>query len=116
MSFADEDILKFNRTSGAWEMFFDGSDVGLGGTDVDAASFQPDGSILMSFDTAITLTGLGTVDDSDIVRFVPTSTGATTAGSFAWYFDGSDVGLTTDGEDIDAIGFTPDGKLVISTL
>ena len=116
VSFADEDILKFNRTTGVWEMFFDGSDVGVGGTDVDAASLQPDGSILMSFDAAITLTGLGTVDDSDIVRFLPTSTGATTAGSFAWYFDGSDVGLTTDGEDIDAIGFTPDGKLVISTL
>jgi hypothetical protein len=30
------------------------------------------------------------------------------------YFDGSDVGLTTSGEDIDAIGFTPDGKLIIS--
>ena len=50
------------------------------------------------------------------MRFVPTSTGNTTAGAFEWYFDASDVGLSTNDEDIDAIGFTADGKLVISTL
>ena len=75
-------------------MFFDGSDVGVGGVDVDAASLLPDASILMSFDAAITLGTLGTVADADIVRFVPTSTGSTTAGTFQLYFDGSDVGLT----------------------
>ena len=96
-------------------MFFDGSDVGVGGVDVDAVSLQPDGSILLSFDAAITLGSLGAVADADIVRFVPTSTGSTTAGDFEWYFDGSDVGLTNSSEDIDAVGFTPDGQLVIST-
>jgi hypothetical protein len=55
------------------------------------------------------------VDDSDIVRFTPTSTGMNTAGTFSWYFDGSDVGLTTDSEDIDALGFAPNGRLVVST-
>ena len=50
------------------------------------------------------------------MRFVPTSLGATTAGAFQWYFDGSDVGLTTDNEDIDVLALTPDGKLVISTI
>ena len=116
VSFADEDILTLNRSTGVWSMFFDGSDVGVGGVDVDAASLQPDGSILMSFDAAITLGTLGAVADADIVRFVPTSTGSTTAGTFAWYFDGSDVGLTQSAEDIDAIAFTPGGKLVISTI
>jgi hypothetical protein len=77
---------------------------------------QGDGSLLLSFDSSITVTGLGTVDDSDIVRFTPTSTGSNTAGSFAWYFDASDVSLTTDNEDVDAIGFAPDGRLVISTF
>ena len=116
VSFADEDILTFNRSTGVWSMFFDGSDVGVGGVDIDAVSLQADGSILMSFDAAITLGALGTVADADIVRFVPTSLGPNTAGTFAWYFDGSDVGLSDASEDIDVIAFTPDGKLVISTV
>ncbi len=39
----------------------------------------------------------------DIIRFLPTSLGENTAGTFQWYLDGSDVGLTTSGEKIDAI-------------
>ena len=70
----------------------------------------------MSFDTAFTLTGLGAVDDSDILRFIPTSTGATTAGTWSWYFDGSDVGLSTNDEDVDAFTMLPNGRLLISTL
>jgi hypothetical protein len=56
------------------------------------------------------------VDDSDIVRFTPTSLGNTTAGTFSWYFDGSDVELTTNSEDIDAFDVLADGTLLISTL
>ena len=55
------------------------------------------------------------IDDSDIVRFIPVTPGNNSAGTFERYFDGSDVGLTTDGEDVDAIGFDPDGRLIIST-
>jgi hypothetical protein len=75
-----------------------------------------DGTILLSMDANGTVGTLGTVADSDIIRFTPTSLGTNTAGSFTWYFDASDVGLSTTAEDIDAIGFAPDGKLVISTL
>jgi hypothetical protein len=96
-------------------MYFDGSDVGVTG-DVDGFALMPDGSILISLDAAATISGLGTVDDSDIIRFIPTSLGANTAGTFAWYFDGSDVGLSTNNEDIDAIDFAPDGRLLISTI
>ena len=49
-------------------------------------------------------------------KFSPTRLGSETAGSFSLYLRGVDVGLTTDGEDIDAIGFTTDGKLVVSTI
>jgi hypothetical protein len=98
-------------------MYFDGSDVGLGGTDIDAFDFLSDSSILLSFDSATyAVPGLGTIQDRDIFKFIPTSLGGNTAGSFEMYFDGSDVGLTTSSEDIDAIGFTPDGKLVISAF
>jgi hypothetical protein len=55
------------------------------------------------------------VDDSDIVKFTPTSTGDFTSGKFEMYFDGSDVGLTTDSEEIDAIAIDRDGNLVVST-
>ncbi|MEM7113059.1 MAG: choice-of-anchor B family protein [Chloroflexota bacterium] len=118
VSFADEDILAYDTSAGTWSLFLDGSDVGLsgsGGRDVDAFYLMDDGSILLSFVAATTIPDVGSVDDSDIVRFVPTSTGTSTAGTFEWYFDGSDVELTTNGEDVDAIGFAPDGRLLIST-
>ena len=114
VAFADEDILQYNRATGVWSLYFDGSDVGIT-SDVDAFSLMPDGTILLSLDADGTVTGFGTVDDSDIIRFTPTSLGANTVGMFSWYFDGSDVGLTATSEDVDAIGFTSDGKLVIST-
>jgi len=56
------------------------------------------------------------VDDSDIVRFTPTSLGANTAGTFTLYFDGSDVGLSTSDEDVDAISLDASGRLIISTV
>jgi hypothetical protein len=97
-------------------MHFDGSDVGLSGSgslDIDAFHFMDDGSILLSIAGLGTLPDVGSVDDSDIVRFVPTALGTGTAGTFEWYFDGSDVGLTTNGEDIDAI-YLLIGDLVVS--
>jgi len=99
-------------------MIFDGSDVGIT-KDVNAFHVQADGTLLLSFNGPTTVPGLGAVDDSDIVRFIPTivsGLGSQTAGSFAWYLRGADVGLSTDSEDIDAIGFTADGHLVISTI
>jgi carboxypeptidase T len=116
VAFADEDILIKDVATGAWALFIDGSDIGLANTDIDAFELDADGSLLVSFDTAFTLSGFGAVDDSDILRFVPTATGATTAGTWQWYFDGSDVGLSTNDEDVDAFGFAPDGRLLISTL
>ena len=93
-------------------MVFDGSDVGLTG-DVNAFAFLSDGSLLLSIDGTATLSGVA-VDDSDIVRFVPTSLGTNTAGTFSMYFDGSDVGLSTSSEDIDALQVLSDGSLIVS--
>jgi hypothetical protein len=96
-------------------MYFDGSDVGLATLDVDAFAPLSDGSFLFSFTTEGNVGTLGLVDDSDIVRFVPTSIGPVTAGTFEWYFDGSDVELDTDAEDIDGLAVLNDGRLLIST-
>ena len=118
VSFADEDILTFDVNTAVWSKIFDGSDVGLSGAgarDVDAFHFLDDGSILLSLVGGTTIPDVGSVDDSDIVRFIPTSLGNTTAGTFELYFDGSDVGLTTNGEDVDSIAVTASGDLLIST-
>jgi hypothetical protein len=65
-------------------------------------------------DRDFTLSGFGAVDDSDILAFTPTSLGDITSGSYTPYFDGSTVGLTTSGEDVDAIDFDASGNLVVS--
>jgi hypothetical protein len=114
VGFSDEDILSFDTGTSAYAMVFDGSDTGVT-NDVNAFAFLNDGSILISFNTGTSVPGVGTVDDSDIVRFVPTALGTTTSGTYEWYFDGSDVGLTANGEDVDAIYVMGDGRIVMST-
>jgi len=119
---ANEDIVTYNTGTGAWALLFDGSDVGLSALTIDGFAMTSGGDFLLSFAEAASIAGMTggpsgtTLDDSDIVRFIPSSTGATTAGSFVFHFDGSDVGLTQNAEDIDAISLTSDGRLVISLL
>ena len=119
VQFQDEDILSYDTDTGTWAMYLDGSDVGLNGSgarDINAFTILDDGSILLSIAGASTLPDVGAVDDSDLVRFIPTSLGTTTAGTFEMYFDGSDVNLTTNGEDIDAVTVLDNGDIVFSTL
>lgn len=115
MTFADEDILAFNTKTNKWSMLFDGSDVGLGNFNVRDFHLDADGSILLTLNNTATIAGLGTVEASDIIRFTPTALGSTTAGTFSWFFDGSDVGLTEPGERLDAFTIAPDGRLILST-
>jgi hypothetical protein len=115
----DDDILSFDGAN--FTLFFDGSDVGVPGTvNLDAFTRINATTILMSFDNPIaanTLSGLTVaVDDSDIVQFNAAQLGATTQGVFSLFFDGSVVGLTTNGEDVDALDVLPDGRLVLSTV
>ena len=117
VNFNDEDIVAMELATGAISIYLDGSDVGLttNGADIDAFTILNDGTILMSFQGTPTLSGLGTVDDSDIIRFIPTSLGDNTSGTFTLYFDGSDVGLANNSEDIDALTILDDGRILIST-
>lgn len=119
----NEDIVTYTPSTGLWALYFDGSDVGLSAFAIDGFAIKPGSADLyFSFKDACSIPGLtggpsgNSFDDSDIVRFTPTSLGATTSGTFAFYFDGSDIGLQTDYEDVDAIAFTPEGDLLISTL
>jgi hypothetical protein len=108
-----EDILTFNAADGTYSMYFDGSDVGLT-TGVVGFELLNDNSILMTLRGTTTVPGLGQVLGHDVIRFIPTSLGNNTAGSFAWFLDGSDVGLTTSGETVDAVAITADGRLAVS--
>lgn len=115
IQYRNEDIVAYEPATGVWSLYFDGSDVGLSNRDVDAFALTTDGRLLLSLDTPHHFPGLGTVDDSDIVKFIPTSLGEQTAGRFVWHFDGSDVNLRNSGEDIDALALMPDGQLILST-
>jgi 6-phosphogluconolactonase (cycloisomerase 2 family) len=112
---ANEDVLSFDGTTG-FTTSFDGSDVGLSTLRIDAFARLDADSLLLSFDAPGSVPGIaGTVDDSDIVRFDATSLGTATSGTFTLYFDGSDVGLSANAHDVDAVELLPDGRLLLST-
>ena len=125
VQFAGMDILQLaayqdgGQTGYRFGKFFDGGDVGLhSGENVDAFTVLSDGVLLMSFSSDTTLPdfmGLGsttTVGPEDIVRFVPSSLGENTSGTWYPYFKGEDVGLA--GENIDALHIKGNGDLIIS--
>ncbi|MCE7982918.1 MAG: hypothetical protein DYG89_17175 [Caldilinea sp. CFX5] len=118
IAFDGKDMLAFDPATNKWSLLIDGSDIVLGGTDIDAFEWRSDQTVLMSFNVNTTLPGVGAVTDKDIVRFIPTSLGATTAGGFEMFMNGSAVGLDAgdENEDIDGITITPEGHLVLSTV
>ena len=116
VTFADDDILKFDGTT--WSMHFDGSDLGmLAGVDITAFAFLDDDTALFAFDEASPLGGVGgvTYTTNDIVRFDATSWGTVTSGTLSLFMTGSTVGLDVPADSIDALSILPDGSLLIST-
>jgi len=113
----DSDVVEFN--AGTYSLFFDGSDVGLttNAEDVDAIERDSGGGLLVSTDGDPALPGVSSPAprDEDLLRLAPTSLGGVTAGTWALWFDGSDVGLTTTGEDTDGAALAVDGALLLST-
>ncbi|MEM7323863.1 MAG: DUF11 domain-containing protein, partial [Actinomycetota bacterium] len=114
IDFDDEDILLFDNGLNTWELFFDGSDVLPAGADVNGFTIDDSDRLLMTFQNPVSIAGLGTVDDSDVVEFVPTTLGEDTTGFFQLVLDGTTVGLTTNGEEINALT-TYGGDLTVST-
>lgn len=110
VAFGDEDVVLYDRATCEWSLAFDGSVAGLAAAaDVDGFEVGPDGAFYLSFLQAIPVPGItGKVDDSDVVRY--------DGEVFSLWFDGSQVGLTTDSEDVDAVAFDPQGRLLVSTL
>ena len=62
IAYQDEDILAYDTTSGTWTTYFDGTDVGLSSVNVDAFELMSDGSILLSLNASLSITGCGYCD------------------------------------------------------
>ena len=120
----DEDLLRFTpaagglgyHTAGSWSLYFDGSDVGLAldSADVDALALLPDGRLVISTTGWFFVPG-ATGGGEDLLAFQPTSLGPNTAGKWSLLFDGSQFGLTTTGEKLDAVDLTNTTALHLST-
>ncbi|MEO0645229.1 MAG: Ig-like domain-containing protein [Cyanobacteria bacterium J06650_10] len=113
----DSDVVKFTAdalgaaaTAGTFELYLNGSDLGLtrGKEDIDALQALPDGSLLFSTSGNAKMIGGVTSKDEDLVRVDPLT------GEVSLYFDGSDVGLNNRRDDINAVGML-DGDFLFST-
>jgi hypothetical protein len=122
-TYAPTDIVRFDATSlgintaGTFSLYFNGIDVGLDASsdNIDALEILPDGRLLISTTGNPTVPGLSGLADEDILAFAPLTLGANTSGAWTWYFDGSDVGMGSSSEDIDALDVDPNGLIYLST-
>jgi hypothetical protein len=119
------DVVQFNATSlgantaGTFSMYLDGEDVGMDSAEtmIDALDLLPDGRVLISTATNPVVPGVTAAMDEDILAFTPTTLGATTSGTWAMYFDGSDVGLADNGgEDTSGLDVASNGNIYLSTI
>ncbi|QDU65386.1 S8 family serine peptidase [Engelhardtia mirabilis] len=119
---ANEDIVSWDPATGAMALVFDGSDVGLASAAIDALHVMSNGDFIISLTASFSIPGVvggpsgTTVDDSDLVIFTPSSLGANTAGVWTFLMDGSDIGLTTNGEDVDGVCMDANEDLLLSTV
>ncbi|MFP6766201.1 MAG: PPC domain-containing protein, partial [Planctomycetaceae bacterium] len=99
-----------------YNLYFDGSDVGLSGgaENVDAFTILEDGSILVSTWRRARVPGVNARPE-DLLRFTPDSLGEDTAGSWSMYFDGGDTGLRGRRGNIDGVSVLDTGQLILST-
>gem|GEM_PF-6980420 len=108
------DVVRVDRSGGPPALVLDGSDIGLTGG-LDGLAVLSDGSLLLSPDVTFSHPDVGVVEPEDVVRLVPTSLGTDTAGTLEWLLDGSDVGRSQPGADVNSIAVAPDGRLLVST-
>jgi endoglucanase len=94
VAYNKEDVIKYDKGAGVWSIYFDGSDVGLSGINISGIQFLSDTSMLFSVGANVILSGAGACVSSDVIRFIPTSYGADTAGTFEKYQSGAAIGLS----------------------
>lgn len=83
----DEDLIAFTAesqgtdTTGQWELYLDGSDVGWSGQDIDALSIDEAGHIYLSSHDDFNLS-IGHITQSDVLCFTPTKLGIESSGTY----------------------------------
>lgn len=88
--------------------------------EMNALAFLPNGDVLFSLKKSGVIAGLRSgpqgewVDAADIIRFIPNGYGGWFSGQMQFHVDGSDIGLTSAGENIDALAVDDEGRLYIS--
>ena len=119
----DSDIILFTPTSvgdvtaGEFTFYFDGSDVGLESSreDIDGLIEFDDGSLGISTHARMDVGYIPRGSDEDVHRFTGTF-GSVTSGTWSLHFDGSDVGLTTPADDLNALSIDGSSHLLFSTI
>jgi hypothetical protein len=119
----DSDVVQFTGTSfgsttaGLFSLVFDGSLAGLtaGGEDVDAVELLADGRLVISTGGNVSVPGVSG-QNRDLLAYTPPAPDVFNTGTGTWalYFDGSDVGVDAGGENIDAAAVAG-GNIYLST-
>lgn len=102
------DIVAFDGSR--FRTWLNGNDSGLSGAVLRDFHIVSDNEVVVAFQSAVTLAGIS-FDVTDLARLSRGPSGW----SLALLFDGSDVGLTTGAEAIDAVTGLADGSLLLST-
>lgn len=102
VAFNKRDILRWDGDTGDWSLYQSGNAIGLP-NNADIVAFDipnpANGSALMAFAKNVNIAGVGTVAPHDLLLHDPNG--------YALRFDGSDVGLSSGGEKIDAVEILP---------
>jgi hypothetical protein len=94
----DADVYRWNDTApgNSYTRVFDGSTAGLpGAAEIDGLSLVDPTHLYLSFSGDVTVTGLGAVQDEDVVF--------RSGSAWSTYFNGTAHGLTSNALDIDAL-------------
>ena len=102
------DIIAFDGSR--FSTWLNGNANGLVGAVLRDFDIINNNEVVVAFNASVTLAGI-TFDDSDLAKLTRTQSGF----AISMFFDGSDVGLTTSGEAIDAVTGLPNGSWLIST-
>jgi Tol biopolymer transport system component len=116
LAFAANDIMRHSNGSPPWSLPLDMSAVNRSVTqNLNAFTFLPDGALAVTFGKTQSI-GAGSYTVFDVARFVPSGPDDWSSGTFQPYLNGKAAGLSTSTEKIDALAWTPDGFLAVSTI
>ena len=103
------DIIGFDGSN--FSVWLNGNASGMAGAALRDFHILSDDELVVAFQKPVNLGGIA-FDDSDLARLNRNASGGF---DVSMLFDGSDVGLTTNGEAVDAVTGLPDGSWLIST-